>query len=316
LRPIIDAHHHLWQLGRFPYEWLSPHSPPRPFGDHTALKRDYLLSDYVEDIAGTGIVGSVFVEANAGAPAGEIEWVDDVAGEGGLPTVSVGRADLRDPEVDRLLLRLKRSPRMRGVRMSVCWDLRPQWQFIDRPEVMLTEEFRSGLASLTRHGLLLEVLLLPRQLAELAEVARDNPEQTIVVDHLGTPTFDNPHDFVTWKDGMRRCARYQNVNVKISGLWPLNRRWRPDAIEEPVRMVVDLFGPERCLWASNFPVEKLMCPLHDQIHNLEAVLHDLSEAEKDKVFAATANRLYGMGLDLHEKRPAGAPAERLTASLD
>jgi predicted TIM-barrel fold metal-dependent hydrolase len=316
LRPIIDAHHHLWQLGRFPYEWLSPDSPPRPFGDHTALKRDYLLSDYLRDIAGTGIVGSVFVEANAGAPASEIEWVDDVAGEGGLPTVSIGRADLRDPEIDRLLQRLKRSPRVRGVRMSVCWDPRPQWQFIDRPGAMLTEAFRSGLATLTRHGLLLELLLVPQQLAELVEVARNNPEQTIVIDHLGTPAFEGPRDFATWKDGMRRCARYKNVHVKISGLWPLDRRWRPQAIEEPVRTVVDLFGPDRCLWASNYPVEKLMCPLKDQLGNLESVLGGLSEAEKEMMFATTANRLYGMGLDVHKKEQAGAPAESCLASPD
>jgi predicted TIM-barrel fold metal-dependent hydrolase len=316
LRPIIDAHHHLWQLCRFPYEWLSPDSPPRPFGDHTALKRDYLLSDYLRDIAGTGIVGSVFVEANAGAPAGEIEWVDDVAGESGLPTVSIGRADLRDPGIDQLLLRLKRSPRMRGVRMSVCWGARPQWQFIDGPGAMLTDEFRSGLATLTRHELLLELLLVPQQLAELVEVARDNPGQTIVIDHLGTPAFESPDDLAAWTDGMRRCARYKNVYVKISGLWPLDRGWRPDAIEHAVRMVVDLFGPDRCLWASNFPVEKLMCPLKDQLRNLEAVLHDLSETDKTKVFAATANRLYGMGLDIHRKGPASASAESFATTPD
>src|SRR3954454_17362636 len=103
-RTTIDGHHHLWELGRFPYAWLAPDSPPRPFGDHGALKRDYLVSDYLADIAGTGVVASVFVEANAGAPAaGEVHWVDHVAGDAALPSVAVGSVDLRRADVASIL---------------------------------------------------------------------------------------------------------------------------------------------------------------------------------------------------------------------
>ena len=85
----IDAHHHLWELKRFPYAWLAPDSPPRPFGDHGALKRDYLVTDYLSDIAGTGIVGSV--------------WVDEVARDAHLPSVAIGSVDLRRTDVASIL---------------------------------------------------------------------------------------------------------------------------------------------------------------------------------------------------------------------
>lgn len=292
-RPRIDAHHHLWKLGRFPYAWLAPDSPPRPFGDHGGLKRDYLPTDYLKDIEGTGIVGSVFVEANAGAEgAAEVEWVDQVAGDTPLPTAVVGSLDLRRPDVASTLSQFVRSRRMRGVRMSLCWDERRQWRFIDRPDVMLMEEFRTGLSALTRHGLVFDALVVPRQLSQLAALADANPDQAIVIDHLGTPWFETAGDREAWQAGMRQCARCRNIVVKISGLWTLDRQWRPEIIEGPVRFVVDLFGADRCLWASNLPVEKLMCDVHEQIANLEAVLADLTEGDKDMIFRGTATRVY------------------------
>ena len=111
LRLAIDAHHHLWQLGRFPYRWLAPDAPPRPFGDHGPLKRNYLLSDYLADIDGAGIVGSVFVEANSDAEgAAEIEWVEEIA-EPDFPQAAVGRLDLRRPDAASVLDAFCRSSR-------------------------------------------------------------------------------------------------------------------------------------------------------------------------------------------------------------
>jgi predicted TIM-barrel fold metal-dependent hydrolase len=293
LRQTIDAHHHLWQLGRFPYAWLAPDSPPRPFGDHGGLKRDYLLADYAKDMKAAGVVASVFVEANAGAPGvAELGWVDEVAGEGALPAAAIASADLRRPDIAEILSALAASPRMRGVRMSLCWDERPRWRFIDRPDVMLEPEFRRGLAELTRRDMVFDVLVVPGQLSQLADLARANPDQHIVLNHLGTPWFETAEDEAAWTAGMRQCARSANVVVKLSGLWALDHQWRPERIAGPVRLVVDLFGPERCLWASNYPVEKLMCPVRDQIRNLEVALDHLSEHDKDMIFRRTAARVY------------------------
>jgi predicted TIM-barrel fold metal-dependent hydrolase len=291
VRQRIDAHHHLWQLGRFPYPWLAPGSPPRPFGDHSVLQRDYLLADYLRDMADLGIVASVFVEANAGAPGtSELDWVDAVAATG-FPSASIGSADLRRPDLAAVLDRFAASRRMRGVRMSLCWDERPEWRFIDRPDVMRSEAFRDGLRELTRRGMIFDVLVVPGQLGELAALAAANPDQQFLLNHLGTP-LQQPADRAEWAAGMGDCARCPNLSVKLSGLWVIDRRWRPERIAGPVRRVVDLFGPDRCLWASNYPVEKLMCPVRDQIASLEEVLSDLGEADRDRIFRDTAARIY------------------------
>lgn len=292
-RPRIDAHHHLWDLKRFPYAWLAPDSPPRPFGDHAGLKRDYLPADYRKDIAGLDVVASVFVEANAGAPgAREIEWVDEVARDAPMPGVAVGGVDLRRPDLAAILSAFQRSPRMRGIRMSLCWDERPRWRFIDAPDVMLSAEFRAGLAALTRRGLVFDTLVVPSQLSQLAQLAASNPGQAIVIDHLGTPWFETVGDRRAWESGMRECAACPNVAVKISALWTLDRRWRPEVIRDPVRLVVELFGAARCMWASNLPVETLMCPAPRQIASLEEVLADLDEDAKNAIFHDTAKRVY------------------------
>lgn len=298
LRQRIDAHHHLWKLGHLPYDWLSPDAPPRPFGDHAGIKQDYLPADYARDMAGTGVVASVFVEANAGAPgASEIEWVDEVAGDGSFPAASVGYVDLCRPDVGEVLARFQRSRRMRGIRMSLCWDeQRPRWRFVQTPDIMATPEFRRGLSELARRGLVFDTLVVPRQLAELAGVARANPDLQIVINHLGTPLRDTSQDVADWTDGILACAQQPNVAMKLSGLWVLDRGWAPEHIAGPVRLVVDRFGPDRCMWTSNYPVEKLMCSVDDQIGNLEAVLDDLSEGDKDLIFCGTAARIYRVDL--------------------
>lgn len=307
VRRRIDAHHHLWELGRFPYAWLAPDSPPRPFGDHTALKRDYRLADYRKDVEGANVVGSVFVEANAGANgAEEIRWVDAVAGDGAWPRASVGSLDLRRADADAVLADMQQSPRMRGIRMSLCWDReRPQWRFIDAADVMQSPAFLAGLSALTRRSLIFDVLVVPHQLRHLAMLAREHPEQVFVLNHLGTPWFETAADREHWHRGMRDCAACANITVKISGLWPLDRGWRPAVIRDPVRYVIDLFGPARCMWASNLPVEKVMCPVRDQVANLEEVLHDLAEVERDRIFFETATRVYRLDPERAENEQSG-----------
>jgi predicted TIM-barrel fold metal-dependent hydrolase len=215
-----------------------------------------------------------------------------VARAGPLPSVAIGQLDLRRPDAGRVLDLFCRTPLMRGVRMSLCWDARPHWRFVDAPDVMLTAEFRAGLAALTRRGLVFDALVVPAQLGQLAALARANPGQTIVLNHLGTPLRETPEDIADWQAGMLACARCPNIAVKISGLWPIDRQWRPEVIGASVRFVVEHFGPERCLWASNMPVEGLMCPAPRQLQSLEAVLEGFSEEDKDRVFRGTAVRIY------------------------
>jgi predicted TIM-barrel fold metal-dependent hydrolase len=130
---IVDAHHHLWELARFPYPWLLPSAPPRPFGDHGAIKRDYRIGDYLDDTAAR-VAASVHVQANAGAtdPVAETRWVAQEAARSGRSIAIVGFADPLDPDLPRTLDRHMAVADFRGVRIFAGWDHSPGWTQICR----------------------------------------------------------------------------------------------------------------------------------------------------------------------------------------
>jgi predicted TIM-barrel fold metal-dependent hydrolase len=294
---IVDAHHHLWDLKRFPYPWLKPDAPPRPFGDHSSIKRDYLPDDYRYDTDGLRIVASVHVEAASGAadPGGESAWLEEMRISHGVPSASIAHADPAASALARDLDAICRSPGVRGVRAGIAWRADSRWKFAAGPAVTRTPEFRSGVAEIARRGLLLELVLLPEQLPEIAEIADAFPDLTIVANHLATLQIDIPGMTEIWRRGILQAAGCRNICIKISGLWSIARDWDPDLLRSPIRFVVDAFGPERCMWGSNLPVERQMCGAARQIGVLEAILGDRRGATSRAVLGDTARRIYRIG---------------------
>lgn len=293
-RVIIDSHHHLWDLSRFPYRWLRPEAPPRPFGDHTPIKRDYLVEDYRRDCASLRLLGSVHVQANSGAarPADETAWLQSLSVSTGTPAAVVGHADLTHPEVERDLDEHCSHPVARGIRMLLGWHEQPKWRFVEDPRVLESQAFHRGFRLLAPRRLAFDVVVMPGQLAQVAALARAFPDTTIVIDHLGMAYL--PDDVATriWRDGMQAAAASPNVFVKVSGLWPLERSWAPARLGPEIRFVVEKFGPSRCMWGSNLPIEKLMCPVDRQIAVLEEILAPLGPDALDWIFRRTAAAVY------------------------
>ena len=293
-RMIIDSHHHLWDLSRFPYRWLRPEAPPRPFGDHTAIKRDYLVEDYRRDCATIRLLASVHVQANSGAarPAEETAWLQSLSTSTGTPAAVVGHADLTHPEVERDLDEHCSHPVARGIRMLLGWHEEAKWRFVEDPRILESQAFHRGFGLLAPRRLAFDVVVMPGQLAQVAALARAFPGTTIVIDHLGMAYL--PDDVATriWRDGMQAAAASPNVFVKVSGLWPLERSWAPARLGPEIRFVVENFGPSRCMWGSNLPIEKLMCPVDRQIAVLDAVLAPLPQDARGWIFRRTAAAVY------------------------
>ncbi len=287
----------------FPYAWLRKDAPPRPFGDHSAIKQDYLPADYRRDSAGLGIVETVHVEAAPGAadPAAETRWLEALADSAGLPDASVAHIDLLAPTLDRDLELLMANGRLRGVRVGIAWRDRSPWRFAAGPGLARDDRFRAGAARLARTGLSLDVIALPEQLFEIADLAEELPGLPIIIDHLGQMEPDLPGNEAVWREGIAKTARCPNVAVKLSGLWTISRGWEADRLAGPVRHVVERFGPGRCMWGSNLPIERLMCDMAHQLRTLEAILADLSPEDRASIFGDTARRLYR----LSARVPAG-----------
>ena len=291
---IVDAHHHLWELSRFPYRWLAPDAPPRRFGDHSAIKQNYLPADYRADFSGLNLVGSVHVQANCGAtdPVAETEWLQGLSDKSGVPTAAVAEADLTTSDAPALIARHAAFPVTRGVRAMVAWDTAGRWRFAERPHVLAEPGFRSNVQALSEHDLSLDLVVVPTQLGEVGDLARELPSLGIAINHLGQVEPDQPGNAQGWQKGLAALADLENVHLKISGLWTIDRAWRRDLLAPMVNYALDTLGADRLMFGSNLPVEKVNRDVAAQVATLLQILEHRPAADIRKIFADTARAFY------------------------
>ncbi len=289
---IVDAHHHIWRQRDLP--WLMGPMQPRIFGPYEPIRRDYAIEEYLSDIEGSGVAQSIYVQANW-APTqavDEVAWVQAEADRTGYPHAIVGYADLRDPDVGSVLKAQSQYPLLRGIRMQLHWHKNEQYRFADGPAVMNDEALRRNVGLLAEHGLVFELQVFTAQKEDGAAFAEAFPDVPMVLAHCGMPEDLTPEGWRAWRAGMERLAAVPSVSVKLSGLGTFIHRVDQAHIERTVRETVELFGPERCLWGSNFPIEKLWTDYASLLDAYRKALAHLSEADQTQIFAGTAQRLY------------------------
>jgi len=301
---IVDAHHHLWELGRFPYLWLAPNAPPARFGDHTLIKRNYLPADYRADFAGFNLQGSVHVQANCGAndPVAETKWLQLLSENTCTPNAIIAELDLCQADAPQLIARHAESPLLRGVRAMVAWDAEGRWRFADRPGVLLEPAFRRGAQALIERNLSLDLVAVPSQLTEIADLAAAMPDLRIALNHLGQPEPGQPDSGQAepsqagnqdiWYRGIEELKLLDNVSIKASGLWTIDKSWRPDQLRPFVTHVLNTFGAHRVMYGSNLPVEKVNTSAATQIRTLAEILADFPIDDLQKVLSGTAKDFY------------------------
>ena len=289
---IVDAHHHIWRQRDLP--WLMGPMQPRIFGPYEPIRRDYTIEEYLGDIEGSGVGQSIYVQANW-APAqavDEVAWVQAEADRIGYPHAIVGYADLRDPDVGDVLKAQRQYPLLRGIRMQLHWHENEQYRFADGPAAMNDATLRRNVGLLAKYGLVFELQIFSAQMADGAAFAKAFPDVPMVLAHCGMPEDLTPEGWQAWREGMEMLAAVPSVSVKLSGLGTFIHRVDQPHIERTVRETVGLFGPERCLYGSNFPIEKLWTDYASLIGAYRPALAHLSEADQAQIFAGTARRLY------------------------
>ena len=289
---IVDSHHHIWRRQDLP--WLEGPMLPRIFGPYEPIRRDYAIEEYLGDIEGSGIAQSIYVQANW-APAravDEVAWVQAEADRTGYPHAIVGYADLRDPDIGEVLKAQSRFPLLRGIRMQLHWHENEQYRFADGPAVMNDAALRRHFGLLAEHGLVFELQVFTPQMENGAAFAEAFPNVPMVLAHCGMPEDLTLGGWHAWREGMERLAAVPSVSVKLSGLGTFIHRLDQAHIERTVQDTVALFGPERCLWGSNFPIEKLWTDYASLIQAYRRALAHLSPAAQEAIFGGTARQLY------------------------
>ena len=310
--PIIDPHHHFWE---------------RP-GSR------YLLDELVADTAGHNIRQTVFIECTSEYRSdgpeelrvvGETDFVEAIANESAtgrhgdlrVAAAIVGSADLTlgDAVTPVLEAHLAASPRFRGIRHRAAWAEPEALQrpSMESPHLLLNSRFREGYARLAEYDLTFEGWVHHPQIPELTDLARAFPETTIIFNHLGGPLGLGPYAgrqndvFKAWRPMVNQLASCPNVVAKIGGIqMPVNGfgwedRDQPPTSDELLKAnrrwyehTIEVFGPERCMFESNFPVDRASCSytvLWNQFKKLSA---GFSFDERAAMFHDTAQRVYRM----------------------
>jgi len=295
LGPIIDPHMHLWDLDRHYYSWLQDRPlPNNPAGDMSPIAyKSYGLDDYLADAAGWNLVQTVHVEC--GLPPkdqlSETDWLQGLADTRGVIGGVVAGANLDDPRVEPLLEAQAARANVRGVRQIVNWHRDPAKTY-GPTDLLLSDAWRAGYALLAKYGLSFDLQLYPSQMATAAALAAAHPDIPVIVNHAGMPTDRDEAGLMAWRDGLAQLARLPNVSCKISGLAMIDRTWTVDSLRPFVLRVIETFGPARCMFASNFPVEKVHGSFGDFYAAYDAITADFGQAERDQMFAGTASRIY------------------------
>ncbi len=293
--PIIDPHMHLWDLDRHYYAWLQDTPlPNNPAGDMSPIAyRSYGLDDYLADSAGWNLAQVVHVEC--GLPPkdqlSETDWLQGLADTRGVIGGIVAGAWLEDPGVEALLEAQAARLNVRGVRQIVSWHADPLKTYGDHDRLQ-DPRWRQGYALLARHGLSFDLQLYPSQMRAAAELAAAHPDIPVIVNHAGLPTDRDEAGLAAWRDGLALLAQLPNVACKISGLAMIDRAWTTHSLRPFVLRVIETFGVERCMFASNFPVEKVHGSFGAFYRAYDAITADFTATERALLFGGAAARIY------------------------
>ncbi|AYG83854.1 hypothetical protein DWB77_06055 [Streptomyces hundungensis] len=278
---VVDAHHHVWELGVRDQDWIrGPELAP--------LRRDFTLDELRGEARAAGVGATVLVQTVTVAE--ETPELLALADGSDLVAGVVGWTDLTSPGVADELARLRELPggdRLVGIRHQVQGERDPAWLL--RPDV------RRGLGAVADAGLVHDLVVLPGQLPSCVRAAALHPELTFVLDHLGKPPIASGA-LEPWSSDVRALAALPNTVCKLSGMvteasWT---RWRLADLRPYAETVLDAFGAGRVMWGSDWPVCRLAASYAGVLGAGRGLVAGLGVGERGAVFGGTARGVYGL----------------------
>ena len=285
---IVDPHVHLWDLSTGWYPLLDPATDTAgqdhgvgPFGKLQG--HNFLLPDYVEHARDYDVAKLVHITAAQAAPTwpDETRYLQEMYEREGNPHAIIGWTDFDRPldEVDAELAAHAQYANFRGIRHQAVVDY-------------TSDHVLDCLGLMQSRGLIYDTVAHEDSLPAAAAAAKRHPEMSFILEHTGWPTGGGADIFNSWLAGIKEFAAAPNTAVKISGLGIPLRSYAPDVIAPYIRAAIDTFGPDRCMFASNFPVDWLFTEYSSLIETYLGLTETYSEDERRAMFADNAERWY------------------------
>ncbi len=287
---FIDAHHHLWDLQACHYPWLMAKGVKRFFGDPAPIQRNYLAQDFLGESPRYVPARSVHIQVGVAAEdeVKETAWVQS---QDTRPDAIVAATDLANEDLQASLAQHLQHQKLRGIRQILGrHEIEDQKHgsnaLLDNPA------FARGLHTLAKNQLSFDLQMIPPQMPQVVALLREIPELKVALCHCGSPWDQTPQGLQRWRKGLAELAELPNVYCKVSGLGMFNPGWTPSELEPIILSVIDIFGPQRIMFGSNFPVDKLYNSYDALWQAYELITQDFSEQERRDMFVNTATRFY------------------------
>jgi L-fuconolactonase len=280
--PVVDSHHHFWDLDRFDYPWMGEGSP---------LAVNFGPDELRPLIAAAGVDYTVIVQAAQSVE--ETRWLLEIAENTGFVAGVVGWVDLTDRNVGDTLDDLSQSPYFKGVRHI--------WEGEDDPSWLYTSGAVNGLKEVERRGLCYDFLVKPPNLPYVTRVMKEVPRLRAVIDHIAKPLIKDGV-FQPWLDEMRKIASINGMRCKVSGMVTEadSDSWKPDDLRPYVHHILGMFGYDRLMFGTDWPVCTLAASYEKVTTTTMDILGSLQPREKDAVFGGVAMDFYRLDIPAKE----------------
>ena len=292
---LIDAHHHLWDLTQGKHPWLCGAEEKEFFmGDYGPLKRNYLPEDYRRDAAAHNVLTTIHCEAewDRADQIGETRCISEINAMYGFPGAIVAHAWFDTDNAEEVIAAQAAFPLVRGIRSKPATAPSPDRMDPGAPGTMQDERWLRGFALLEKYGLSWDLRVPFWHLGEAAAVARAFANTPIVLNHTGFPWDRSEEGLAAWRRAMGVLAREPNVSVKISEFGLKDRPWEYEANRRIVWDALAIFGIERAIFATNFPVAGLRIGYGALVTAVSDMLAHLSPDQRERFFWKNAAAFY------------------------
>jgi predicted TIM-barrel fold metal-dependent hydrolase len=295
---IVDAHHHLWDLNNkdTKYSWLMVTEGEAFFGDYAAIRKNYLLEDYIEDSKNQNIIKSVHVQAehDDDKPVNETAWLQNLADthSSKLPNAIVAFADFSKNNVSELLDAHQEYKNTRGIRQILSYNKdEPKYSHATE-DFMKNSTWVENFKYIRNRNLSFDIQIYKHQMEDAVNLANKYNDVLFILNHTGEPCYQSKEYIESWEQNMNKLAKCENVVAKISGLGMFDPNWTIDSTRIFVEKTIQIFGIERCMFASNFPVDKIFNSFDTYWNSFKEITKNYSENDKNLLFSSNAEKYY------------------------
>ena len=295
---IVDAHHHLWDLKNkdTKYSWLMVTEGEAFFGDYAAIRKNYLLEDYIEDSKNQNIIKSVHVQAehDDDKPVNETAWLQNLADthSSKLPNAIVAFADFSKNNVSEILDAHQEYKNTRGIRQILSYNKdEPKYSHATE-DFMKNSTWVENFKYIRNRNLSFDIQIYKHQMEDAVNLANKYNDVLFILNHTGEPCYQSKEYIESWEQNMKKLAKCENVVAKISGLGMFDPKWTIDSTRIFVEKTIQIFGIERCMFASNFPVDKIFNSFDTYWNSFKEITKNYSENDKQLLFSSNAEKYY------------------------